>query len=370
MALELFFAHVPDNVGMAFVVIQHLSSTHKSIMGELLKRHTGMAVFEAADGMELRRNTVYLNVPDRDMAIFNGVFRLMDPVTPREQRFPIDYFFRSLAEDRTEHAICVILSGSGTDGTLGLEAVKESGGMTMVQDEEQAEYNSMPHSAVKTGLVDYVLPAEAMGPEIVKYINQPYIEGAKKDAGYSKDFETYVHKILLLLRSTQRHDFTHYKQSTIRRRIERRMAVHRIDKIATYCRFLQENPQEGQVLFKELLISVTSFFRDSAAFKVLEKTVIPGILERKESDLPVRMWVPGCATGEEAFSLAIMCVEAMNRMEKHFNIQIFATDIDGTAIDRARLGEFPESIAVDVGTDRLKRFFTKEGDLYTLRGLI
>ncbi|MHC9538278.1 MAG: CheR family methyltransferase [Vulcanimicrobiota bacterium] len=366
-ALELFFAHVPHNIGMAFVVIQHLSTTHKSIMGELLKRHTNLDIVEVTDGLKLRRNTVYLNLPDKDMAIFNGVFHLLDPVTPREQRFPIDSFFRSLAEDLADHAICVILSGSGTDGTLGLEAVKEAGGMTMVQDEQQAEYSSMPQSAIKTGLVDIVLPAEAMPGEIINYVKHPYMEGSSKGTVYSKHFETYVHKILLLLRSTQRHDFTHYKQSTIQRRIERRMAVYKIENIAVYCRYLQENPQEGQVLFKELLISVTSFFRDSAAFNVLESSVVPEILKKKQSDMPVRIWVPGCATGEEAFSIAMLFVEAMNRMEKHLNLQVFATDIDGSAIDRARQGEFPESIASDVSAERLKRFFMKEGDIYKIK---
>ncbi|MDQ7825972.1 MAG: chemotaxis protein CheB [Candidatus Eremiobacteraeota bacterium] len=366
-ALETFFSHVPENIGMAFVVVQHLSPHYKSIMGELLKRHTKLDVVEVKDGVMLRENSVYLNPPDKELSLIRGVLHLMPMDRAKGMSFPIDSFFRSLADDRAEQAICILLSGSGTDGTLGLEAVKGAGGMTMAQEEQQAEYSGMPHSAIKTGLVDFVLPVEHMAGEIIKYVKHPYVGGPKKSAAISKQLEAYSQKILLLLRSAKRHDFTHYKQSTIMRRIERRMAVHKLDNIAIYYRYFQENPQESEALFKELLIGVTSFFRDSDAFRQLEERVVPEIVKRHENDLAVRVWVPGCATGEEAFSIAMLIVEAMNRQEKQLYVQIFATDIDGAAIDNARAGVYPESIAADVSPERLKRFFVKEGSLYRIK---
>jgi len=366
-ALETFFLNMPPKAGMAFVIIQHLGPKHKSIMGEILKKDTQMKVMEVQDGMAVEPGCVYFNPPDKEVAILSGIFHLMEPAASPRVRMPIDYFFRSLAEDQGERAVCIILSGTGTDGTLGLEEVKGAGGMTMAQAESQAKYPFMPKSAIDTGQVDYVLPVEKMPQTLVRYVRHPYIEGPKKSTSEAQEFHNFVPKILLLIRTNTRHDFTHYKPTTIRRRIERRMAVHKIKHIADFYRYLQENPAEVQALFKDMIICVTSFFRDPAAFEVLETKVIPQILESKPAGSSVRVWVPGCGTGEEALSLAMLFSEVMERLGKHSQVQIFATDIDGEAIERARLAAFPESISVTVSPERLKRFFTKKDGIFKMK---
>ncbi len=366
-ALETFFSTMPADGNMAFVIIQHLSPNHKSIMGQILKKDTRMPVLEIQDGMELELNCVYFNPPNREVAIYQGVFHLVEPAETRYTRLPIDYFFRSLAQDLEEKAICIVLSGTGSDGTLGLEAVKGAGGMTMAQAEEQAKYPFMPRSAIDTGLVDYVLPVEEMPGELIRYVKHPYLESREKDLTPDNHYQNFLSKILMLVRANTKHDFSHYKQTTIRRRVGRRMAVHKIEGIADYFRYLQQNPAEIQTLFKDLIICVTSFFRDPEAFKSLETRVIPDILARKPDNAPVRIWVPGCGTGEESLSMAILLAEAMERVGKHFQVQIFATDIDPEAIDKARAGVYPESIGADVSSDRLKRFFIKKDDRYKIK---
>ena len=357
--LEVFFANIPTALSeeMAFVVIQHLSPKHKSIIGEILKKDTDLPIKEIQDGMEVKPRTVYFNPPDREVGIFQGVFHLMEPSLARHVRMPIDYFFRSLAQDLEEKAICIVLSGTGSDGTLGLAAVKGAGGMTMAQAEEQAKYPFMPRSAIDTGLVDYVLPAESMPEEIIRYVKHPYLEGREKDLPADKLYQSFLQKILMLVRANTKHDFSHYKQTTIRRRIGRRMAVHKIDEIHNYYKYIQQNEGEIQTLFKDLVICVTSFFRDSEAFKALETKVVPDILADKSPNQSIRIWVPGCGTGEESLSIAILVDEAIERTGMRLNVQIFATDIDPDAIDKARLGEYPESIAADVSPERLKRYF-------------
>ena len=295
------------------MVIQHLSPKHKSIIGEILKKDTDLPIREIQDGMQVEPNTVYFNPPDSEVGLYQGVFHLMEPVQIRHVRLPIDYFFRSLAQDLEEKAICIVLSGTGSDGTLGLEAVKGGGGMTMAQAEEQAKYPFMPRSAIDTGLVDYVLPVERMPEEIIRYVKHPYLEGREKDLPADKHYQTFLQKILMLVRANTKHDFSHYKQTTIRRRLGRRLAVHKIEDIADYFRYLQQNPAEIQTLFKDLIICVTSFFRDPEAFKALETKVIPDILAAKSPDQSIRIWVPGCGTGEEALSIAILVDEAMER---------------------------------------------------------
>jgi two-component system CheB/CheR fusion protein len=366
-ALETFFSNMPSKSGMAFVVIQHLSPKHKSILGDILKPDTEMPVMEIQDGMKIGPDCIYFNPPDEDVALFKRVFHLVAPKDSRGARLPIDFFFRSVAEDQGELAICMVLSGTGSDGTLGLEAVKGGGGMTMAQAEEQAQYPFMPRSAIDTGLVDHILPVEKMPEELRRYVRHPYLGGQEIPLTESKRFQNYLQKILLLVRSATRHDFSHYKPTTIRRRIERRLAVHKIVDIADYHRFLTENPPEVQTLFKDLVICVTSFFRDAVAFKALETKAIADILSRKNRDEPVRVWVPGCATGEEALSIAMLLVEGMEKAGRHQPAQIFATDIDLDAIDRGRLGEYPESIAADVSADRLKDFFAKKDTVYKIK---
>ncbi|MDQ7786166.1 MAG: chemotaxis protein CheB [Thermodesulfovibrionales bacterium] len=367
-ALEKFFTHMPPDAGIAFVIIQHLDPKHKSIMDELLKRHTTMRVLQVADGLKLEPNSVYLNPPDKDVSIFNGHFQLTDPVEAHRIRLPINNLFRSLAEDQGENAICIILSGSGSDGTLGLKEIKGSGGMVMVQDPEQAQYDSMVRSAIETGLADYVLPAEKMPKELIGYIKQPYVRGYKIGIG-AEHFDA-IQKVLMLVRSGTGHDFSHYKQNTIYRRVERRMALHHIADIRNYVQYLKETPAEGDALFKDIIIEVTSFFRDPEAFEALGKKIIPAIVEQKKPDSAVRVWVPGCATGEEAFSLAMLFQEAMDRLNKHLNVQIFATDINKDTIEQARTAQFPEGISADMPADRLGRFFIKEGRAYRVKKTI
>ena len=372
-ALEQFFQNMTsdyDDQGIAFVVVQHLLPDRKSIMTELIKGYTKIKVFEVADGMKVEPNCAYIIPPNRDMAILHGVLQLMQPATHQRPRLPIDSFFRSLAQDKGDQAICIILSGTGTDGTLGLRAIKGEGGMAIVQEPESAQYDGMPRSAIATGLVDYILPPSEMPKQLVKYIQHAFgqqeiniITNAQKDIDW-------LQKVFVLLRDQTGHDFTHYKHNTILRRIERRMTVHQISDSLSYVRYLQENPEEIQSLFKELLIGVTNFFRDPNAFEVLNEKAIPNIINSKPSNQPIRIWAPGCSTGEEAYSIAILIQENMEKLKKNFQVQIFATDIDSAAINTARMGIYPSNIAVDITPERLQRFFTKKDSTYQINRLI
>ncbi|MCF6150081.1 MAG: hypothetical protein E3K37_15645 [Candidatus Kuenenia sp.] len=366
-ALEGFFSHMPDQNNLAIVVVQHLAPTYKSIMGNLLKKYTKMKIVDISDGMKVEKNCVYLNPPDMDVAIINRTLQLIKPLETHAARLPIDFFFRSLADDQGEKAICIVLSGTGTDGTLGLKAVKGDGGMTMVQDETQARYDSMPRNAINTGAVDFILPVERMPEELTKYIKHPYIESPRAAITTEQKYQGYVTKILLQIRALTGHDFSHYKQNTIRRRIERRMAVHQIDKIAHYLDYLRVNTAEIDILYKDMLIGVTNFFRDQEAFDLLKKTAIFEILKGKRPNSSIRVWAPGCSTGEEAYSIAILLAEIMDKRQMHYNVQIFGTDLDADAIEFARAGVYPESIAADVSKERLKQYFTKEENTYRLK---
>ncbi len=366
-ALEGFFSHVPSKPNMAFVVIQHLAPKHKSLMDSILKRRTQMDVLAVEDGRKIEANCVYLNPPDRDVAIMDGTLHLLDPVQKHGIRLPIDYFFRSLAQDQREKAICIVLSGTATDGTLGVRAIKGEGGMAMAQEEKQAQYDSMPKSAIDTGLVDFILPVEKMSEELMRYAKHPYIKAPERITSAEEKFEEILSKIFLAVRVATGHDFSNYKQSTTRRRIQRRMAVHQIDELADYLRYLQQNSAEVGILDKDLYIRVTNFFRDTDSFDVLNQKVIINLLKGKEAETPLRIWVPGCASGEEAYSLAILFTEAMEKLKKNIDVQIFATDIDAESIERARGAIYPESIAADVSDERLKRFFKKDENTYRLK---
>jgi two-component system CheB/CheR fusion protein len=367
-AIEGFFSGTRSDSNMAFVVVQHLAPGHKSIMDSLLKKYTDMKVLQVKDGMKVKPDCVYLNPPDKDVGIINRSFYLTDAKESRGARLPIDHFFRSLADDQAEKAICIVLSGTGTDGTLGLKAIKGAGGMAMVQDENQARYDNMPRSAIDTGLVDYVLTVEKMFDELTKYTRHPYIEGrGERTLTAGQKFENSIRKIFALIRSSTGHDFSHYKQNTIRRRIERRMAVHQISDIIQYVQYLEQNPTEVDALFKDMLITVTNFFRDPEAFALLDKKVIPAIFEKKSNRSTIRIWVPGCATGEEAYSIAMLFAENAAKLKVDLNVQIFATDIDQDAVEFARQGIYPESIAADVSTARLKRFFIKDDLTYRIK---
>jgi two-component system CheB/CheR fusion protein len=358
-AIEKLFEAMPPQSGVAFVVIQHLSPDYKSIMGSLLAKHTKMHITEVRSGMRLEADHIYLNSPHKEVSLKGGKFVLEEPSLARGSRLPIDHFFNSLAADQQERAIGVVLSGTGSDGTAGIRSIKCAGGMVMVQEERQAKYDSMPHAAIGTGLVDRVLPVEKMAEELAGYVRHSYIGGSEKPAEKIETNELYQ-KAFRLIKSQTGHDFSGYKLNTIRRRIERRMAVHQIEELADYVRYMEENAGEVRTLFNDLLISVTSFFRDPEAWEVLQEKVLPGLLTKKPLDGTVRVWVPGCATGQEAYSMVMLLIEVKEKMRRRCVIQVFATDIDAEAIDKARAGVYPESITQDVSGARLKRFFVKE----------
>ena len=270
-AFEQFFNYMPPDTGMAFVLVSHLDPTHKSILSELIRSYTRMQVREVEDSMLVAPNTIYVIPPDRDMALMHGKLHLMEPSAPRGLRQPIDFFFRSLSQDKQEKAIAIVLSGTGTEGTLGLREVKGQGGMVMVQDPETAKYNGMPRSAIGTGLVDYVLPPEKMPEQLITYIQHPLTKEPGKTPATEPESTNLLHKILMIIRTRTGHDFFFYKESTIIRRIERRMAVNEISNMADYIRYLQQYPDEVDTLFTELLIGVTNFFRDPEAFDTLKR---------------------------------------------------------------------------------------------------
>ena len=359
-ALELFLSNVPEGSGMAFVIVQHLDPTHKGLMAELLQRSTPMKVAQVKDRTRVQPDCVYVIPPNKDMSILRGVLHLLEPVTPRGLRLPIDYFFRALAEDQQEQSIGVILSGMGSDGTLGLRAIKEKAGVVFVQELATAKFDGMPRSAIDAGLADVIAPVEELPSKINAYLQHvPLITKPGVAGEYAA--QSALEKVVILLRSQTGHDFSLYKRSTVYRRIERRMGLHQIDKIASYVRFLQENPQEVELLFRELLIGVTSFFRDPEAWEQLKTEVLPALLAGHKLNQTLRVWIPACATGEEAYSLAILFKETLEKHKpaKNIALQIFATDLDTKAIEKAREGVFPSNIAADVSAKRLDRFFVK-----------
>lgn len=368
-ALEDLLRHMPADTGMAFVVVTHQHPGHTSLLAELLGKVTTVTVAVAADGMNVEPNHVYVGPPGGHLGILNRTLHRLNAEKEESPRLPIDYFFRSLAQDQKERAICIVLSGTGTDGTLGLKAIKGESGMAMVQQPQSAKYAGMPSSAIATGLADYVLPPAEMPGQLVAYARGPYLTAATLTTQSSLIPEEPMQKIFLLLRSRTGHDFSAYKANTIRRRIERRMNVHHIQQPNQYVRYLQENPHEIDVLFKELLISVTNFFRDPEAWVALAAQLTEMIKARPNNDT-LRVWVPGCATGEEAYSLAIVLHECMERNKRDLDVQIFGTDLDNDAIAVARAGRYPDGIAVDVAPERLERYFSREDGTYRIRGEI
>lgn len=373
-AFEAFFSAMPDvtESGMAFVLVQHLAPDHKSILTELVKRYTRMDVFEVEDGMEVKPNCAYIIPPNRDMAFLNGTLQLLEPIAPRGLRLPIDFFFRSLAQDQRERAICIVLSSTGSDGTLGVRAVKGEGGMVMVQDPECTDYDGMLQSAISTGLVDSVLPPAEMPAQLIAYVNHAFGKGAPKRSILAPKSEDTMKKICVLLRAHTGHDFSQYKENTLGRRVARRMAIHQIEGQEDYVKYLRTSSTEAEALFRDLLIGVTSFFRDPEAFEALRNPIIPSLLSGKTPDETLRIWVCGCSTGEEAYSFAIVLHEHMETVHGLCKVQIFATDIDRQAIDQARSGLFPASVAADISPERLERYFVEEpgGASYRARKVI
>ncbi len=360
-ALEQFISHVPKECGLAFVIVQHLDPTHKGIMVELLQRDTAMPVLQIKDRMKIESDHVYVIPPNKDLSILNGVLHLLEPAAPRGLRLPIDFFFRSLADDQHERSLGVILSGMGSDGTLGLRAIKEKAGAVFVQTPASAKFDSMPRMAIDAGLADVVAPAEDLPGKIIDYLKHVPLLAHRDHAIAEKD-QSALEKIIILLRGQSGQDFSLYKKSTISRRVERRMGLHQITKIADYVRYLRENPQESELLFKELLIGVTNFFRDPEVWDQLKNKIIPDFLATRPHGGRLRAWTVGCSTGEEAYSFAIIFKEALDKVKpaKNFSLQIFATDLDQDAIDKARAGVYPPNISADVSEKRLRDFFVKE----------
>jgi two-component system CheB/CheR fusion protein len=361
-ALQLFLRNVPPRSGVAYVVVQHLDPQDKGAIVALLQRSSDMPVEQVHDGQRLEPDHVYVIPPARDLSLLHGVLHLLPQRSPRGLNLPVDFFFRSLADDRQERAVAVVLSGMGTDGTLGLRAVREKGGATFVQSLSSAKFDGMPRSALDAGLGDVVAPAEQLPARIVAYLRHATF-AAPPEAVLAEDRQqSALAKVFILLRTHTGNDFSLYKRSTVLRRIERRMGIHQIDKLSAYMRYLRENPAEVELLFHELLIGVTSFFRDPPAWEQLRSQVLPALLAARPAGATIRAWVPGCSTGEEAYSLAIALREALDDRKQGttVSIQHFATDLDAQAIEKARIGAYPANIAADVSPERLNRFFVQD----------
>ncbi len=364
-AFEAFFAAMPeDSVGMAFVLVQHLARDHKSVLADLVRRCTRLQVDEIVDGMAVQPDHVYIIPPNHDLTLEAGTLRLAQHGAQRVPHPTIDHFFESLAQSQRERAICIVMSGTGSDGTQGLRAVKGEGGLTIAQAPETAEYDGMPRSAVDTGMVDHVLAPADMPARLIAYARHAFDPALKPPAPQRGSL---LKKLCMLLRAQTGHDFSQYKETTLLRRMERRMALCQIADAQAYLRYARQNVQEVETLFHDLLIGVTCFFRDPDAFKVLDEKVIPRLLAHKAAHETLRVWVSACSTGEEAYSIAILLFEQMTKLKRPVKVQIFATDIDARAIEQARAGVYPASIAAQVSEERLNRFFSYDAQRGTYR---
>jgi len=360
-AFQTFLTNVPEDSGYAYVLVQHLDPNHESMLAELLGRRTSMPVRQIADGMVVEPNNVYLIPPNHSLTIEQAKLRLTDFSEPRGFRRPIDVFFRSLAIDQGSNAACIVLSGTGGDGAEGLRTVKEAGGLALVQEPDSAKYDGMPKSAVATGLVDKILPVRDMPAAL-----RDYFERTQAGAPEAADGGEFLMKICDELRRRLGHDFSQYKRSTMLRRVQRRMQVVGISHANDYVKRLKENEKEAELLFRDLLINVTCFFRDAEAFECLRREVIPEILRDRGVGDTIRIWTPGCSSGEEAYSLAILISEALARMDVRPRVQIFATDIDEPILQKARAAKYPPAAVRDVPLELLDRYFFAQEDDYLL----
>lgn len=366
-ALGRMFKNMPSDSGAAFVLIQHLDPSHKSSMVELLARYTDMEVLEIEDGMRVEPNKLYVIPPNKSVKLINGVLRLAVPKEPHGLRRPIDFFLQSLADDQEEYAIGIILSGFGSDGTVGVKSIKSMGGMIIAQDPDSAISGSMPTSAIDTDLVDYIAQPEKISDDLISYIKRIGEKPPKKIIGIDEESVNSLQKILILIRNRTGHDFSLYKESTINRRIARRINVYQLDTISAYLEYIHKNPKEINILFKELLINVTSFFRDPNAFESFKDKLKSEVLDKKSDGERVRIWIPGCSTGEEVYSIAMIIQEYIDNTGKSLDIQIFGTDIDEDAINTARSAVYPTTIVSDVSPEYLKKFFTKSEGNYRVK---
>lgn len=361
-AMREFFRAMPPDSGMAFVVIQHLDPDHKSLTAELLAKCTAMRVLEAVDGMAVEPNYVYTLPPNRYLDIGNGILRLSTPSEPRGHRLPIDHFFRSLGEDQRQKAIGIVLSGSGSDGALGLKSIVAHGGIVLVQDPQAAQFDGMPRSAIATGLVTYAMAVEAMPEALIRYARHPYATGGDSPPPGSKNGPGSLPAILTLVQGRSGYNFSGYKAPTLIRRIHRRMGLRRVEGMPEYWKILEREPEEIDALFKDMLIGVTEFFRDPGAWEWLAEHVIKPLVAAKLPNEPVRVWVAGAASGEEAYTVAMLLLERLQADKKHCPVQVFASDTNDSSLKFARAGVYPEGIAAQVSAQRLSAFFVKPGD--------
>ncbi len=366
-AFQRFFTHMPPDSGLAFVVVQHLAREHESLLPELLARYTKMEVHEAREGIRLQPNHIYVIPPNRLMTIVDGILSVEECPLERGRPITIDLFLRSLARDLGERCVGIILSGTGTEGAQGVKEVKGAGGLTLVQDPETAKFPGMPLNAIGTGIVDYVLPPEEMPAHLLFYIQRALPARQRAQLEHEGESPGLLQQIFDLVYRETGHDFSDYKDATIRRRVGRRMAVNQIIELDAYVRYLERAPAEVHTLFREFLIGVTHFFRDPEAFEALQKQVIPELFKGRSPEDPIRVWVAGCSTGEEAYSIAILLREQMERLGIEYEVQIFASDIDAEAVASARRGVYPSSIAADVSAERLERFFIEGEQSYEVR---
>src|SRR2546422_9712218 len=368
-AFSELLSHLPVDAPLALVFVQHLDPKHPSILTDILSRVTPIPVVEVKHGMRVEPGHVYVMPPNTRMTIVEGVLNLAPRSADRGPHMPIDHFLRSLSEDQGSRAIAIILSGSASDGALGLKAIKAEGGITFAEAPQSAKFDGMPRSAMASGAVDFVLPPKAIARELFRIGRHPYLGemGAAPSSEAPADGPEALAQIFRMLREKSGLDFTFYRQTTIRRRIARRMLIHGVGTLEAYRRYLEEHPSQVQALSNDLLVNVTRFFRDADAFRILERSVFPIIIKQRPADAPIRIWAPGCATGEEAYSLAIELLESLGDESATVPIQLFGTDVSETAIVKARAGVYPENIELDVPAARLRRFFVKVDGQYQVR---
>ena len=364
-AIKKLLENIPENNGMAFIIVQHMDPTHKSGLVNILSRSTYMEVKEVVDGVQVLPEHVYIIPPNKDMGILNGKLQLMEPIEPHGLRLPINYFFTNLAQDQKDKSVGIILSGFGTDGSIGLKAIKANGGICIAQDPSTAGSDGMPNSAINTGLVDMILSPEEMPKKLLSYQKSSHNILKKILTPEDKTLQS-LRKIFILIRNRTGQDFSQYKKSTINRRIGRRMNIHQIEDISQYFRYLQQNPNEIDKLYKEFLINVTNFFRDPEAYESLKQHALKKLIEEKSDGDIIRIWVPGCSSGEEVYSIAIIIKEIFEETKLNFEVQLFGTDLDLDSIQTARAGKYT-NISEDVSPERLKKYFYKKDNIYTIK---
>lgn len=369
-ALERFFKATPPDTGLAFVVVQHLSPDHPSLMAELLAKHTTMPVMQAQNGIDIQANAVYLIPPGRNLSVQHRKLLLAEPEKARGQNFPINIFFDSLAEDVGDRAVAIVLSGTGSDGTLGIRSIKAMGGLALAQDEASARFDGMPENAIATGMVDFVCKPEEMPPLLLRLLFGRKHKVDDPPGTEALGDQSSFLKIFMLLRARKGLDFSGYKLATILRRVRRRMEVNMLDSSEKYATFLQGSPQEVDKLFHELLIGVTSFYRDEAVWDLVAERVVPQLFAGKPPGAQIRVWVPGCSTGEEAYTLAMIFSEVLGSSLKDYDIKIFATDVDKKSLEFAGVGRYPDGIETQITPDRLSRFFVKKNNSYKVSDAI